>query len=108
MRNFLIKFFGLDLALAEKNSEVAHLWQKIDEKDQEIQRLTNLILTEHGLIRVQNTNQSNEKPAPINKRASWPQVQKDLERADQAVARKQVNDLAEYWQKKDQEALSEL
>ena len=128
MINFLRRFLGMDLALTEIDTLRARrneLYDQIKElqethrdelalKDLEIQRLTDLMLMEHGVIIRDNESRAttNEKPQPIGRRPAWSNVRKRFEDADakmaQTIAKDQVDKVRDYWQKKDQKANEEI
>ena len=115
--SWLSKFLGLDDLITELGAR--HIDHINDYRDvinsyrerenylnSEIQRLTNLILTEHGVIA--REGQVNIRPSgppqPVNKRASWPQKQREYEQADKILAQSNSHALLDYWTKKDQQA----
>lgn len=116
LRNFLIHLFG-GFTFDELNSRVAaargdykeerayftEIFEKKDvilrERDQEIRRLTDLMLTEHGVIQrdLKLVDNSERKFLPISGRKRWQQTRAELEKKDHAKAAEQT---AEYWRKK--------
>lgn len=117
--SWLTKFLGFDLIIESKDSEIVNLQiqlqhqnEVIAAKDQEIQRLTNLILTEHGVIqREGEAKVSESKPQIVNRRGSFKALRDKYERADAAMAEKISQEhtevLTEYWTKKNQQAMQE-
>jgi hypothetical protein len=110
MREWVVKLLGgftaSDVEQAEKDAydligaiEVQHsfLTAQIQRQDQEIQRLTNLMLTRAGFIVHENQVQEPVKHAPINTRSSWPQKQRALELAD---ANKHADEVERRWKAK--------
>lgn len=83
-----------------------YLKVQIEKKDEEIKRLTDLILTEHGVIRVQSIKQSDNKPQPINKRES---IQQKLIRLQKEDADRHAQMLKDRWKDKtDSPSIEEL
>ncbi len=120
MINFLRRFLGFDLLEFSKQAHIDALAQQLVyahyelvEKDQEIKRLTDLFLTEHGVIHpeVAPDWSKKEKPQPIGRRASFRTIRNKFEAADakmaQEIAKDQVEKLSDYWTKKNQEAAKE-
>lgn len=114
--SWLTKLFGFDQTVAAYEAHIdalgsanVDLQLQLDKKDQEIRRLTDLMLIEHGVIHQNETGPAQEKskPQPIGRRPSWRQVQERYEQADAQMAKTQVNALKDYWTKKDQEASKE-
>jgi predicted HNH restriction endonuclease len=107
--SWLSRLLGMDAIVEAKDLEITNLYtqlhnyqQMLELKDHEIQRLTNLILMEHGVIvreRFEGEIKSGS-PKAINKRPNWRAVQKDFEKADMSVAKSQVDDIKEYWENK--------
>lgn len=108
MKNFLIQLLGgftvetFDSLRLEANaqveareSEVNFLRTELQKKNDEIQRLTNLMLTRAEFIR--------EKPEPIphhesiNTRRSWPQIKREMERQD---AERHADEVERRWKAK--------
>ena len=71
----------------------------LDAKDREIQRLTNLMLQEHGLLRGNDGEalRKSTEMKPFNKRISWKERQEQLTRD---AAKKQADSTKEHWDKK--------
>lgn len=109
------RLLGVDLIIGSKMNEIASLknlleynQHLVDEKDQEIRRLTDLMLVEHGVIHPEGAPQEpREAPKSINRRPSWNQVKTRYEEADAKLAAEQSGTLRDYWLKKDQEAAME-
>ncbi len=113
--SWLTKFLGFDELIIAKDGEIVNLYtqlhrkdEQLREKDQEIRRLTDLMLTEHGVIvRESDEVKSQEKPQPIGRRQSWGSIQKKFETADaklaQESAKVMVDSVRDYWIKKEQE-----
>jgi hypothetical protein len=116
--SWLTRFLGYDFTIGRLESQVQDyrdlvrtkdeiFSSMLDIKDQEIRRLTDLMLVEHGVIRPESDEPRKpiEKPQPIGKRQSWGSVQKRFEAADakfaQEAAREQVDKVRDYWLKKD-------
>lgn len=99
------RLLGVDLIIASKMNEIASLKNLLDynqhlveEKDQEIARLTNLMLTRAGFIVPDQKLQSTEgRLEPINRKPSWPQRQRELEKED---ARKLSDEIERRWKEK--------
>ncbi len=123
MIEFLRRWLGMDLLLSEidslrqKRNELyvelkethGHYQDLLAIKDEEIRRLTDLMLIEHGVISREpdaRTTQPN-KPQPIGRRASFRSMREKYEAADRKMAKDQVDVLKDYWTKKDQEASKE-
>lgn len=100
MVNWLIKLLG---GLTEDDIdfqfEVDFLREQVKAKDQEIARLTNLMLTRAGFLSVGEVNSaSSQGPLqPINRKPSWPQRQRELEKED---ARKFADEIERRWKAK--------
>lgn len=114
--SWLSRLLGYDASLEMFDVERRFLQATINEaqviikrKDEEIQRLTNLMLTEHGVIHEANLrpDPKTTEPLPLNSRFSWTKKQRSMERADALVARTRNEKLEEYWKKKDEEAEQE-
>ena len=106
MREWVVKFLGgftkeeLDLtARAERSecSEVEFYRNELIKKDQEIARLTNLMLTKSGFIIPSEVSTHAEVHQPINRKPSWPQRQRELEKED---ARKYADEIERRWKSK--------
>lgn len=81
------------------------LHEMLRDKDIEIRRLTDLILTEHGVIRPEPVQrESTEKSQPINRRENFRTIRNRFEAADRKLAEKITKDHAEvltdYYKKK--------
>lgn len=87
------------LASKEKDFSTQREWfyTVLNNKDEEIKRLTNLMLQEHGVLRPQHEAHSAEKMVPLNKRVSWKEKQEALQKADAKTAADRVK---EQWEKK--------
>lgn len=107
MRRWLIKFLGCytqeEMCLAEMTtkdiiSEIEFYRQELKNKDQEITRLTNLMLTRAGFIAPEAHIPTSQGPLqPINRKPSWPQRQRELEKED---ARKLSDEIERRWKEK--------
>lgn len=83
--------------LAEKNEEREYYQHELDKKNIEIQRLTNLILVEHGVIREKVPLVQNDGPKkPIQRH---PSMQSVLERARVKDANDHAEMLKKRWSK---------
>lgn len=107
MINFLRRCLGMDLIITAKQLHIVELTAQIcslqasnDVKSQEIKRLTDLILTEHGVIKPEGIPQERKTFTPLNRRPNFRSVQRQLEEADRGMASKQVDAIKEYWEKK--------
>lgn len=110
-----LRLTGVDLIIASKMNEIVSLKNILEycntiiwQKDEEIKRLTNLILTEHGvMLRNNETRAVNSEPRIINKKSSWPQRQRELERADAQLAKQKaatINPVLEkHWNDKNEQ-----
>ena len=111
MRNTIIKLLGgftreeYDSLGVQFDSKVED-WQKLIAtsheyivlKDNEIQRLTDLMLTRSGFIsEAPNTSGSKEAPRPLNNRLSWRAMQKEYELTD---ARRHADEVEQRWKAK--------
>ena len=113
--SWLTKFLGFDEIIIAKDGEIVNLYTQLhrkDEqlslKDEEIRRLTNLMLVEHGVIHPEGVvQQTQEQPRPINRRPSWNQVKTRYEEADAKLAAESSGKLRDYWLRKDKEAALE-
>lgn len=114
LRNWLLRYLcGLPIEEADRRVDVQLLrvaekeksfteqrewfYTVLQAKDEEIKRLTNLMLQEHGIIRTVPTSNSNEKMVPLNKRMSWKEKQEELQRADAKAAADKVK---KQWESK--------
>ena len=79
------------------NIATEYLKAQIEKKDVEIKRLTDLILTEHGVIRNSVPRQFDTKPQPINKRES---PQQRLLRLQKEDAERHSQMLKDRWKDK--------
>jgi hypothetical protein len=112
--SWLTKFLGFDEIIVAKDGEIVNLYtqlhrkeEQLQLKDDEIRRLTDLILTEHGvIIGTVVTKETTSKPMPIGRRPSWRQVQEKFEQTDAQMAKDDVTKIRDYWVKKDQEAVN--
>ena len=113
--SWLTKFLGFDEIIVCKDGEIVNLYsiihdykRQLVEKDQEIRRLTDLMLIEHGVIHLdQGPSAPAEPPKAINRRPSWNQMKTRYEEADAKLAAENTGKLREYWVNKDQEARKE-
>jgi len=112
--NWLRKFLGLDIIIESKDCEIASLHSMIQDlnnmilyKDSEIKRLTDLMLTEHGIINEANLRPAQTEKQPINARYSWPKRQRELEKKDRELAKNLTSEVEDYWKKKNSEAEAE-
>lgn len=107
--SWLSKFLGFDDICTNYECHIAWLESTMTSKDEEIQRLTNLILMEHGVIIREPFSGEVPKRAPqaVNRRETFRDVRKRYEEADKKFATDQVNDVKDYWTKKDQIAKQE-
>lgn len=71
--------------------------QLLTEKDEEIRRLTNLILTEHGVIRSEGKSVEKGEPRPIHRRQS---MRERLQQAAAEDAKAHADKVKEHWEKK--------
>lgn len=123
LRNWLIHFFGgctqeyCDLVAKEAiriaredaskqiedvvrrcGDDINYFKEESRSKDKEIQRLTNLILTEHGVIHPEvQVRESSSPMLPISGRRRWKQTQAELAKRD---ADEHGRKLKEQWEKK--------
>jgi len=112
--NWLIKLLGgftaAEILIVEKNAhnqiELAQhaslrseqsLWEVLRDKDTEIQRLSNLIFKEHGVIQPEQEKRDPTEFKPMHKRMSWRERQKELQQKD---AREQADRIQAQWEKK--------
>ena len=120
MIEFLRRFVGMDAVITAKQIHIVELTAQLCEaramiqsKDEEIRRLTDLMLTEHGVILRENETRATptEKPQPIGRRPAWSTVKKRFEDADAKMARQlakdQVDEMSKYWKDKNSKAESE-
>lgn len=115
--SWLTKLFGFDEIIVAKDSEIVNLYTQLHNrdrmlelKDHEIRRLTDLMLKEHGVIHDFTEPKNLEQPRLVNRRTSWPQRQKELERLDRTIAQKPsdpVGEMADRWNKKSEKAMQE-
>lgn len=118
--SWLTKFLGFDEIIVAKDGEIVNLYTQLhrkDEqlamKDEEIRRLTDLMLVEHGVISREPDARTTQpaKPQPIGRRASFRTIRNKFEAADakvaQEISKDQVEKLREYWGNKDQIAQQE-
>lgn len=114
MRQWVVKLLGgftaeeFDLCRCEANSRVEVVQEQLQNarevlqlKDNEIQRLTDLMLTRAGFLAPALTSQTENKHEPINRRLTWQQRQKELEKAD---AKKMADQTETYWKEKTAES----
>lgn len=117
--SWLTRFLGYDFTINRLESQVQDYRDLVqvreesfrcvlDLKDEEIRRLTDLMLVEHGVIHPEGVvQQTQEQPRPINRRPSWNQVKTRYEEADAKLAAESSGKLRDYWLKKDKEAALE-
>ena len=122
--SWLTRFLGYDFTISRLESQVLDyrdLLRVKEEsyncvlglKDDEIRRLTDLMLVEHGVIQRESSSapHTTEKPQPVGRRQSWGSVQKRFETADAKFAAGQAAEMADsvkkYWEKKDASAGTE-
>lgn len=107
MREILIKFLGgytpLELEKAnyfgrdESDRQVRYYQELLNARDEEIKRLTNLMLIRAGFIAPLTSQTEINQHEPINKRQSWPARQRELQQQD---AKRAADLTAERWAKK--------
>jgi len=68
-----------------------------EKKDAEVQRLSNLIFKEHGVIQPEQEKRDPTEFKPMHKRMSWRERQKELQQKD---AREQADRVQAQWEKK--------
>jgi hypothetical protein len=102
---WVARLLGLDVVIEAKEKEIEGLYVQLrdalernKQKDAEIQRLTDLMLTRAGFIQTEKISQPENKPQPINKRERWPSKQKRLEQED---AKKQADAVERQWRAKE-------
>ena len=116
--SWLSKFLGFDALIESRNDlindlriEVENHLDTIKHKDQEIRRLTDLMLTEHGVINEDNLrpaqSETKDQPVEINAKFSWPKKQRELERKDREMAKSRSEEIAKYWAAKNAESEKE-
>lgn len=109
--SWLTKLLGHDEAMFSLTTHIGWLQEELQLKDQEIQRLTNLILTEHGVIRPEFGAIGTGEPRMINRKSSWPQRQREFEKLDRTIGKKpvdtSVDDKEAYWNQKSEQAMNE-
>lgn len=111
MRDWILSWLGItglihnanNLVVANRD-EVQYLRLKLQDKDEEIQRLTNIILKAHGVIPPEASAELAERPEPIVRHVSWSARQRALELADKKIA----DEKESYWLKKNAEAEKEI
>ena len=117
--SWLSEFLGFDSLIESKNDlindlriEVENHLDTIKHKDQEIRRLTDLMLTEHGVINEDNLrpaqSETKDQPVEINAKFSWPKKQRELERKDREMAKSRSEEIAKYWEAKNAQAEKEV
>lgn len=83
------------------NEDREYYQHELDKKNLEIQRLTDLILTEHGVIRPTQATSERKITEPIQRSQSWQSKKSDLEKKDRIEAQNLLNEnaakLAERW-----------
>jgi len=102
---WVAKLFGLDevitakqLHIVELMAQCSHQETMLQLKDQEITRLTNLMLTRAGFLALEAQVPTTEgRLEPINRKPSWPQRQRELEKED---ARKLSDEIERRWKGK--------
>lgn len=102
----IVKFFGgyssedfleelryqadLRRSISDRTNEEREYYQhEIDKKNLEIQRLTDLILKEHNVIRPDHVTHATPGREMIQRNPGWPQKRRDLEKKDADAAMKQ-------------------
>jgi len=110
MREWVVKLLGgyswrqFDSFRIEVDKQVKYAAAEVDyyrsilkDKDQEIARLTNLMLTRAGFIVLEGNSQGEIKHEPINARKSWRSRQRELELAD---VQKLADETERRWREK--------
>lgn len=110
--SWLTKLLGHDEAMFSLTTHIGWLQGENEKKDEEIRRLTNLILIEHGVIHPElSIGSAGKEPQMINRKSSWPQRQRELEKLDKIVGGKSkdtsVDEKEKYWHEKSERAMRE-
>jgi|SRR5665213_3295902 len=117
--SWLTKFLGFDEIIVAKDGEIVNLYtqlhrkdEQLRDKDDEIRRLTDLFLTEHGVIHPEyEERKTQEKPQPVGRRQSWAATRNKFEAADAKIAKESAKEMTDkvrdYWANKDKEAAKE-
>lgn len=80
------------------DGQISFYQNLLESKDEEIKRLTNLMLTRAGFMIGEKISQTEIKQhEPINRRQTWAQRQKELEKLDAKLAADQTE---AYWKEK--------